>query len=81
MNKDNIKTLIKIYYPDLLLQLGVFIFSLNFFTRCEESHSGFDLPNLCIGDRIDEPSIFGIMLITVALNVFVRRYFSKNKHA
>ncbi len=61
------------YLPDFLIQLGIFILSYNILPICLQRAFGD-----CIGYG-GYGRIFGVMFITIGLNILLRRYLINKK--
>jgi len=63
---------LKKYLPDILFLGGIWIFSYNILRPVTE------WPNIDLTNYFTGYKVFGIMLIALALDIAIRRYFSKN---
>lgn len=75
-----IKTILIKYYPDILIQIGIIITASRFFKIKETiTNNPFDhnggYSTIYFPDFL---TIIGVILITVGLNIFIRKYFKIN---
>lgn len=64
---------LKNYFPDILIQAGILILSINHFTSWVCPTRGWGVIGNCYND-IDFLSITGIALVSIGINFVLRRY-------
>jgi len=72
-------SLIKEYYIDLLFLVGVFIVSYNILRPPIKHGLGLSSLNFSWTEYFTGYKVFGIMLIAIAVDVAIRRYFKHKK--
>ena len=60
---------LKKYYPDFILQAGIFLLAVHFYQTCSRPFIGGE----CLSSEIDMSVVVPIMLVSLAANIFVRR--------
>ena len=77
--KEKVKKYLNKYLPDILFLTGVWIASYNLLRPPEKRGLLPPLPSLTYYEHFTEYKVLGIMLIALALDVSIRRYFSNKK--
>ena len=68
----------KSYIPDILIIVGLAIFAYGIFTPPEEK-GGFPSLQLGYTDYHTEEKVFGVVVIAIGVDLFVRRYLIRRK--
>lgn len=63
---------LKKYLPDLLFLIGIYIFSINFFSHTKGA-------GLFSHTIVNEGQVLGVMFVTLAIDIAIRRYFRQKK--